>query len=96
MTSNSSFKDKECKREVSFLEKSDHPNIAKYLGQFPIKDDFGDERTGIAMEGCEGTVKDLVKKRRLNLLEVAYLTRQLLTGMQYLHDVLKIHHRYQS
>ncbi len=72
-----------------FLEKSNHENIVKYFGHFSVDDNT----TGIAMELCQGTLKDLVKARNLNLLEVAFLSRQMLVGMKYLHDDLKIHHR---
>ncbi len=71
------------------MEKSNHKNIVKYFGHFSIDKDT----TGIAMELCQGTLKDLVKARELNLLEVAFLSRQMLIGIEYLHDVLKIHHR---
>ncbi len=78
------------KREIYFLEQSDHQNIVKYYGYFPIDDNT----TGLAMELCDGTLKDLVKARDLSMFEVAYLTLQMFLGIQYLHDDLRVHHRY--
>ncbi len=39
-------KDEQLRREVYFLEKSNHPNIVKYYGYFHIDD----KSTGIVME----------------------------------------------
>ncbi len=75
---------------MSSLEKSDHHNIVKYYGYFPIDN----ESTGIVMEICQGTLKNLVKARDLSPFEVACLSHQMLTGVAYLHDDLLIHHRY--
>ncbi len=85
-----SSKDERLKREVSFLEKSDHPNIVKYYGYFPVDD----ETTGVVMEICQGTLKNIVKARDLSPFEVAWLSHQMLKGVAYLHDELLIHHRY--
>ncbi len=82
-------KDEQLRREVSFLDRANHPNIVKFYGYFPIDD----ETTGIAMEICDGTLKDLVAARDLNWLEIAYLSHQMLVGVKYLHDDLKVHHR---
>ncbi len=83
------LQDEHLRREIYFLEKSNHQNIVKYYGYFPIDDNT----TGLAMELCDGTLKDLVNACDLDHLEVAFLSFQMLKGVEYLHDVLKVHHR---
>ncbi len=84
------FKDSLLRQEVKFLQTPDHPNIVKYYGHFPIDD----SATGIAMELFDGTLSDLVIARDLNWLEVAYLSHQMLLGLEHLQDDLKMTHRY--
>ncbi len=74
-------KDEEADKEIFYLERVHHRNIVKFLGQFEWKN-----QTRIALEVCQGTLKTLVKaKKRLHSLEVAYLMRQVLSGIVYLH-----------
>ncbi|ORC83606.1 protein kinase [Trypanosoma theileri] len=76
-------------REISILKKCVHPNIVRYYGAHKSL-----SKLWIVMEYCEGGSVDMVYKvLRQPLPEplIAYVCRQVLLGLQYLHANRKIH-----
>ncbi len=66
-----------------------HDSVVKIFGMFTIDD----ERKGLVMELSQGTLRDLLKTRRVfRLGELSQVGKQLLLGLEYLHDK-KITHR---
>eukprot|EP00768_Dysnectes_brevis_P002146 gnl/Dysnectes_brevis/1679_a1909_1878.p1 GENE.gnl/Dysnectes_brevis/1679_a1909_1878~~gnl/Dysnectes_brevis/1679_a1909_1878.p1 ORF type:complete len:436 (+),score=131.65 gnl/Dysnectes_brevis/1679_a1909_1878:132-1439(+) len=78
-------------QEVDILKRCDHKNVTKYHGSFY---DDEEEELWIVMELCEeGAISDLMysRGRCLNDKETAFLMRESLVGLQYLHKSRMIH-----
>jgi serine/threonine kinase 3 len=76
-------------QEISIMQKCDSPYVVKYYGSY-----FRDSELLIVMEFCDGgSVSDIMRHRRKTLSEeeIAVVLRDTLKGLQYLHDIRKIH-----
>ncbi|KAG8277433.1 hypothetical protein J6590_042669 [Homalodisca vitripennis] len=89
----------ECVERVSeykYLGYSNHRNIATYYGAFIKKSPPGkDDQLWLVMEYCgAGSVTDLVKSTKGQSLKeewIAYICREILRGLSYLHSNKVIH-----
>lgn len=76
-------------KEVEILQKCDHPNVVRFFGTYQS---LG--MLWIVMEYCEGgsvdSVYDLLR-RPLSEPLIAYVCRETLQGLRYLHEHLIIH-----
>jgi len=83
--------------KVSFVfQYSNHRNIATYYGAFIKKSPPGkDDQLWLVMEYCgAGSVTDLVKSTKGQSLKeewIAYICREILRGLSYLHNNKVIH-----
>jgi len=76
-------------KEISFLAESCHPNIVKYVGSFLKGTDLW-----LAMEFCGGgSIQDFcqVLGRGLSEEQIAFIMRESLRGLEYLHSNKKMH-----
>lgn len=76
-------------KEIVILQSCDHPNIVRYYGTYKS---LG--RLWLVMEYCEGSSVDLVYKMLHKPLPerlIAYVCRQVLQGLAYLHEHHRIH-----
>lgn len=78
------------------LQYSNHRNIATYYGAFVKKSSPGkDDQLWLVMEYCgAGSVTDLVKSTKGQSLKeewIAYISREILRGLSYLHSNKVIH-----
>ncbi|EPY19606.1 protein kinase [Strigomonas culicis] len=76
-------------KEVIILEKCDHPNIVRYYGTYKS---FG--KLWLVMEYCEGGSVDVLYKilhRPLPEQVIAYICREVLLGLQYMHREHRLH-----
>lgn len=89
--------EEEIKLEINVLKKySNHRNIATYYGAFIKKTSAGkDDQLWLVMEYCgAGSVTDLVKSTKGQSLKeewIAYICREILRGLSYLHTNKVIH-----
>ncbi|XP_037044510.1 serine/threonine-protein kinase mig-15 isoform X3 [Bradysia coprophila] len=89
--------EEEIKLEINVLKKySNHRNIATYYGAFIKKSSPGkDDQLWLVMEYCgAGSVTDLVKSTKGQSLKeewIAYICREILRGLSYLHTCKVIH-----
>lgn len=89
--------EEEIKLEINVLKKySNHRNIATYYGAFIKKSPAGkDDQLWLVMEYCgAGSVTDLVKSTKGQSLKeewIAYICREILRGLSYLHTNKVIH-----
>uniref|UniRef100_A0A146KJ87 non-specific serine/threonine protein kinase n=1 Tax=Lygus hesperus TaxID=30085 RepID=A0A146KJ87_LYGHE len=89
--------EEEIKLEINVLKKySNHRNIATYYGAFIKKSAPGkDDQLWLVMEYCgAGSVTDLVKSTKGQSLKeewIAYICREILRGLSYLHTNKVIH-----
>ncbi|XP_052119577.1 serine/threonine-protein kinase mig-15 isoform X3 [Frankliniella occidentalis] len=89
--------EEEIKLEINVLKKySNHRNIATYYGAFIKKSPPGkDDQLWLVMEYCgAGSVTDLVKSTKGQSLKeewIAYICREILRGLAYLHNNKVIH-----
>ncbi|XP_060525553.1 mitogen-activated protein kinase kinase kinase kinase 4 [Cylas formicarius] len=89
--------EEEIKLEINVLKKfSNHRNIATYYGAFIKKSSPGkDDQLWLVMEYCgAGSVTDLVKSTKGQSLKeewIAYICREILRGLSYLHSNKVIH-----
>ncbi|KAG8221909.1 hypothetical protein J437_LFUL002468 [Ladona fulva] len=89
--------EEEIKLEINVLKKfSNHRNIATYYGAFIKKSPPGkDDQLWLVMEYCgAGSVTDLVKSTKGQSLKeewIAYISREILRGLSYLHTNKVIH-----
>ncbi|CAD7081846.1 unnamed protein product [Hermetia illucens] len=89
--------EEEIKLEINVLKKySNHRNIATYYGAFIKKSLPGkDDQLWLVMEYCgAGSVTDLVKSTKGQSLKeewIAYISREILRGLSYLHSNKVIH-----
>lgn len=89
--------EEEIKLEINVLKKySNHRNIATYYGAFIKKSAPGkDDQLWLVMEYCgAGSVTDLVKSTKGQSLKeewIAYICREILRGLSFLHSNKVIH-----
>lgn len=79
----------EIRGEIEMLQQCCHPNVVRYLGSYQ-----GDEYLWIVMEYCGGgSVADLmsVTDEPLEECQIAYICREALKGLSYLHSIFKVH-----
>ncbi|KAK8657538.1 hypothetical protein V6N13_035769 [Hibiscus sabdariffa] len=79
----------EIRGEIEMLQQCSHPNVVRYLGSYQ-----GDEYLWIVMEYCGGgSVADLihVTDEPLEEYQIAYICREALKGLEYLHSIFKVH-----
>jgi serine/threonine protein kinase len=67
--------------EIAFLMTCEHPNIVKFLSAYEVK-----EEVWIVMEFLEGgTLNEAVKVHQFSEKHIAYVAREMLKGLKYLH-----------
>lgn len=81
---------------ITNFQYSNHRNIATYYGAFIKKSPPGkDDQLWLVMEYCgAGSVTDLVKSTKGHSLKeewIAYICREILRGLSYLHSNKVIH-----
>ncbi|KNA20317.1 hypothetical protein SOVF_053080 isoform A [Spinacia oleracea] len=79
----------EIRGEIEMLQQCSHPNVVRYLGSYQ-----GEEYLWIVMEYCGGgSVADLmnVTEDPLCEIQIAYICREALKGLAYLHSIFKVH-----
>ncbi|XP_065860591.1 serine/threonine-protein kinase 1 [Euphorbia lathyris] len=79
----------EIRGEIEMLQQCSHPNVVRYLGSYQ-----GEEYLWIVMEYCGGgSVADLmnVTEEPLEEFQIAYICREALKGLAYLHSIFKVH-----
>ncbi|GER43811.1 protein kinase superfamily protein [Striga asiatica] len=79
----------EIRGEIEMLQQCSHPNVVRYLGSYQ-----GEEFLWIVMEYCGGgSVADLmnVTDEPLEEHQIAYICREALKGLSYLHSIFKVH-----
>jgi serine/threonine protein kinase len=69
-------------REVAVLSEIDHPNIVKLKGR---------AKSGIVLEWCPYSLRDVVKSARLLQFQVVVMARQLLAGLACMHSRGVVH-----
>ncbi|XP_009356427.2 serine/threonine-protein kinase dst1 [Pyrus x bretschneideri] len=75
--------------EIEMLQQCNHPNVVRYLGSYQ-----GEEYLWIVMEYCGGgSVVDLmnVTEDALEEYQIAFICREALKGLAYLHSIFKVH-----
>jgi len=82
--------------EINVLRRySNHPNIARYFGAFIKKMKNVEDQLWLVMEYCgSGSITDLVKATRQRCIKedwIAYICREILKGLDYLHQNKIIH-----
>ncbi|XVF85801.1 hypothetical protein PTKIN_Ptkin17bG0146800 [Pterospermum kingtungense] len=80
----------EIRGEIEMLQQCSHPNVVRYLGSYQQ----GEEYLWIVMEYCGGgSVADLmnVTEEPLEEYQIAYICREALKGLDYLHSIFKVH-----
>ncbi|KAM3728762.1 Serine/threonine-protein kinase [Dirofilaria immitis] len=76
-------------KEISIMQQCDSKYVVKYYGSY-----FKNSDLWIVMEYCgAGSVSDImrIRKKTLNEAEIGAVTRDVLKGLRYLHDLKKIH-----
>ncbi|KAI6191890.1 BMA-MIG-15, isoform a [Aphelenchoides bicaudatus] len=94
-----SEEEEEIKMEINMLKKySNHANIATYFGAFikKLPSSTGKhDQLWLVMEFCgNGSITDLVKSTKTNSLKeewIAYICREILSGLSHLHKNKVIH-----
>lgn len=79
----------EIRGEIEMLQQCSHPNVVRYLGSYQ-----GEEYLWIVMEYCGGgSIADLmnVTEEPLDENQIAYICREALKGLAYLHSIFKVH-----
>ncbi|KAK4841239.1 hypothetical protein QYF36_001251 [Acer negundo] len=79
----------EIRGEIEMLQQCSHPNVVRYLGSYQ-----GEEYLWIVMEYCGGgSVADLMNviEEPLEEYQIAYICREALKGLAYLHSIFKVH-----
>ncbi|KAK4598857.1 hypothetical protein RGQ29_016058 [Quercus rubra] len=75
--------------EIEMLQQCSHPNVVRYLGSYQ-----GEDCLWIVMEYCGGgSVADLmnVTEEPLEEFQIAFICRETLKGLAYLHSIFKVH-----
>ncbi|VDD90507.1 unnamed protein product [Enterobius vermicularis] len=76
-------------KEISIMQQCDSKYVVKYYGSY-----FKNSDLWIVMEYCgAGSVSDIMRMRKKTLSEkeISAVTRDVLKGLKYLHDLKKIH-----
>ncbi|XP_010523369.1 PREDICTED: serine/threonine-protein kinase 4-like [Tarenaya hassleriana] len=79
----------EIRGEIEMLQQCNHPNVVRYLGSYQ-----GEDYLWIVMEYCGGgSVADLMNatEEPLEEYQIAYICRETLKGLAYLHSIFKVH-----
>ncbi|KAJ8760452.1 hypothetical protein K2173_015119 [Erythroxylum novogranatense] len=79
----------EIRGEIEMLQQCNHPNVVRYFGSYQ-----GEEYLWIVMEYCGGgSVADLmnVTEEPLEENQIAFICREALKGLAYLHAISKVH-----
>ncbi|KMZ60997.1 hypothetical protein ZOSMA_55G00490 [Zostera marina] len=79
----------EIRGEIEMLQQCSHPNVVRYFGSYQ-----GEEYLWIVMEYCGGgSVADLMSiiEEILEESQIAYICRETLKGLSYLHSIFKVH-----
>ncbi|CAN8239018.1 unnamed protein product [Cochlearia groenlandica] len=79
----------EIRGEIEMLQQCNHPNVVRYLGSYQ-----GEDYLWIVMEYCGGgSVVDLmnVTEEALEEYQIAYICREAIKGLAYLHSIYKVH-----
>ncbi|KAL9262581.1 Serine/threonine-protein kinase 1-like protein [Drosera capensis] len=79
----------EIRGEIEMLQQCTHPNVVRYFGSYQ-----GEEYLWIVMEYCGGgSVADLMNatEEPLEESQIAYICREALKGLAYLHSIFKVH-----
>lgn len=79
----------EIRGEIEMLQQCNHPNVVRYLGSYQ-----GEDYLWIVMEYCGGgSIADLmnVTEEPLEESQIAYICREALKGLAYLHSIFKVH-----
>ncbi|KAF2599860.1 hypothetical protein F2Q68_00008654, partial [Brassica cretica] len=79
----------EIRGEIEMLQQCNHPNVVRYLGSYQ-----GEDYLWIVMEYCGGgSVVDVmnVTEEALEEYQIAYICREALKGLAYLHSIFKVH-----
>ncbi|CAM6101688.1 unnamed protein product [Calypogeia fissa] len=79
----------EIRGEIEMLQQCNHPNVVRYLGSYQ-----GEDYLWIVMEYCGGgSVADLmsVTDEALEEHQIAYICKESLKGLAYLHSIFKVH-----
>ncbi|CAL9772231.1 unnamed protein product [Musa acuminata subsp. burmannicoides] len=75
--------------EIEMLQQCSHPNVVRYFGSYQ-----GEEYLWIIMEYCGGgSIADLMNttEEPLDENQIAYICREALKGLSYLHSIFKVH-----
>uniref|UniRef100_A0A1D1Y7W8 non-specific serine/threonine protein kinase n=1 Tax=Anthurium amnicola TaxID=1678845 RepID=A0A1D1Y7W8_9ARAE len=75
--------------EIEMLQQCSHLNVVRYFGSYQ-----GEEYLWIVMEYCGGgSVADLINitEEPLDESQIAYICREALKGLSYLHSIFKVH-----
>ncbi|KAJ0980160.1 hypothetical protein J5N97_008415 [Dioscorea zingiberensis] len=79
----------EIRGEIEMLQQCSHPNVVRYFASYQ-----GEEYLWIVMEYCGGgSVADLmnITEEPLGESQIAYICREALKGLSYLHSIFKVH-----
>jgi serine/threonine protein kinase len=69
--------------EIAFLSIFSHPNIVKYIASYKVK-----KEVWMIMEFMEGgTLSEAVKAYNFYESQIAYVAREILKGLEYLHSM---------
>ncbi len=71
--------------------KFNHKNVVKCFGHFPMSGENQGNNVQIVMELCHGTLKDLITAKRLKDYELSRLMKQMLEGIDHIHENGVIH-----
>ncbi|PRP84315.1 hypothetical protein PROFUN_07616 [Planoprotostelium fungivorum] len=73
--------------ELGFLIECQHPNIVKYMSSFL----FNDELWIVTEFMSGGTLRDAIKVKKLDESHIAFISREILKALEYLHYKKIIH-----
>ncbi len=70
-----------------------HGNIVSFLGQQDVSTSEGEQsKVEVVMEVCQGDLKKLLQaKKKFSPEETAYIMKEILQGLEYLHGKKIIH-----
>ncbi|CAG8457462.1 13291_t:CDS:2 [Gigaspora rosea] len=78
------------KNELTIMKTSQHPNIVEYIGCHCVLDSIW-----VVMEFMEVSLADLIAmypdEPRMNELQIAFVSREILKALVYLHSLQRIH-----
>eukprot|EP00005_Dracoamoeba_jomungandri_P004624 CAMPEP_0174258780 /NCGR_PEP_ID=MMETSP0439-20130205/7719_1 /TAXON_ID=0 /ORGANISM="Stereomyxa ramosa, Strain Chinc5" /LENGTH=647 /DNA_ID=CAMNT_0015342415 /DNA_START=26 /DNA_END=1969 /DNA_ORIENTATION=+ len=77
--------------EIGIMKTCEHPNIVRYVDSYRVEDTIW-----VVMEFCGGgsllEIVELWEERlRLNEAQIAYITRECLKALQYIHKLQRLH-----